>query len=159
MYKNARNGCDAINEDLASKGVDEIGLIKSADVSLEFADFLNNYWPEYVRRHPLKQNGAGRSEGNSGPKEQPDGKSKGKVKSIRIFCISKLDKISVKNDDSVYVVFLLKILFIILINDLNIKNKCFTGHPFTFSSVSIFLLHLFIFSFVHINLKYIILYL
>ena len=48
-----------------------------------------------------------------------------------------MDKISVKNDDSVYVVFLLKILFIILINDLNIKNKCFTGHPFTFSSVSI----------------------
>ena len=82
LYKNARNGCEAINEDLAAKGVDEIGLIKSADVSLEYSDFLNNYWPEYNRRHPTptKQNDAGRDDVNPG--DQPAEKSRDKVKEI-----------------------------------------------------------------------------
>lgn len=78
LYKNARNGCEAINEDLAAKGIDEIGLIKSADVSLEYADFLNNYWPEYNRNHPTSQNGAGRSDGATEPdnrSNEPDNRS------------------------------------------------------------------------------------
>ena len=67
LYKNARNGCEAINEDLASKGIEEIGLIKSFDVPLEYADFLNNYWPAYSRSHPTSQN---RTDSNS--EQQPD---------------------------------------------------------------------------------------
>ena len=64
LYKNARNSCEAINEDLAAKGVEEIGLIKSFDVSLEYGDFLNNYWPEYNRRHGSPQKDAERNEDN-----------------------------------------------------------------------------------------------
>ena len=61
LYKNARNGCEAINEDLAAKGIEEIALIKSFDVPLEYADFLNNYWPSYSRNHPTSQT---RTDGN-----------------------------------------------------------------------------------------------
>ena len=55
IYKNARNQCEAINEELQVKGVDEIGLIKAFDVSMEYDDFLLNYYPEYERNHPQPQ--------------------------------------------------------------------------------------------------------
>ena len=35
--------------------MDEIGLIKAFDVSMEYDDFLLNYYPEYERNHPQPQ--------------------------------------------------------------------------------------------------------
>lgn len=72
LYKNARNGCEAINEDLAAKGIEEIALIKSFDVPLEYADFLNNYWPEYSRNHPTSQTRTGSN--NEHPSDEKEGK-------------------------------------------------------------------------------------
>ncbi|MBP1532276.1 MAG: hypothetical protein ILA52_02105, partial [Alphaproteobacteria bacterium] len=56
LYKEARNKCNEINEDLSAMGVDEIGLIKSYDASLGYSDFVDRYLPEYKAAHPeLKQ--------------------------------------------------------------------------------------------------------